>query len=171
MGLGIIDQSPMALIRNVCTSVSSRETKKKGWSRIRKPKISGKKWVAEDRILLFDKKDNFWEMGASGPCGPCSEIHVDLRSDEERAKVDGRTLVNADHPAVIEIWNLVFIQFNRKADGSLEELPEKHIDTGMGFERLCLALQQKTSNYETDVFTPFIKLVEKESGKTYKGRL
>ena len=128
-----------------------------------------KKWIAEDRILPFDKGDNFWEMGASGPCGPCSEIHVDLRSDEERAKIDGRTLVNADHPAVIEIWNLVFIQFNRKADGSLEELPEKHIDTGMGFERLCLALQQKKSNYETDVFTPFINLVEKESGKTYKG--
>ncbi|MEO1625251.1 MAG: alanine--tRNA ligase [Bacteroidota bacterium] len=128
-----------------------------------------KKHLPEDRILRFDKKDNFWEMGETGPCGPCSEIHIDLRSEEERAKVDGRSLVNQDHPEVIEIWNLVFIQFNRKADRSLEELPEKHIDTGMGFERLCMAIQQKKSNYDTGVFAPFIQWVEKESGKTYGG--
>ncbi len=126
-----------------------------------------KEWITEDRILFFDKKDNFWEMGDTGPCGPCSEIHVDLRSDEDIAKVDGRTLVNQDHPQVVEIWNLVFIQYNRKADGSLEELPEKHIDTGMGFERLAMALQHKKSNYDTDIFSPFIKFVEKESGIKY----
>ena len=128
-----------------------------------------KKWTTEDRILLFDKKDNFWEMGDTGPCGPCSEIHVDLRSDEDRAKVDGKELVNADHPQVVEIWNLVFIQFNRKADGSLESLPAKHVDTGMGFERLCMALQAKKSNYATDVFTPFISFLEKASAKKYTG--
>ncbi|MEN0046369.1 MAG: alanine--tRNA ligase [Bacteroidota bacterium] len=125
------------------------------------------KWLPKDRILYFDKKDNFWEMGDTGPCGPCSEIHVDLRSEKERQKVDGKSLVNADHPQVVEIWNLVFIQFNRKADGSLEELPAKHVDTGMGFERLCMALQGTTSNYDTDVFTPFIELIEKTSGKKY----
>lgn len=128
-----------------------------------------RKWVPEERILRFDKKDNFWEMGATGPCGPCSEIHIDLRSDADCAKVDGGTLVNMDDPEVIEIWNLVFIQFNRMADKSLVELPEKHIDTGMGFERLCLALQGKKSNYETDIFTPFIEMVEKISGKSYQG--
>ncbi|MFK7810797.1 MAG: alanine--tRNA ligase [Saprospiraceae bacterium] len=128
-----------------------------------------KKWIPEDRILPFDRKDNFWEMGDTGPCGPCSEIHVDLRSEEDRKKVDARTLVNMDHPQVVEIWNLVFIQFNRKADGSLEPLPEKHIDTGMGFERLCMALQGKQSNYDTDIFTPFINFVEKASGKKYTG--
>ncbi len=126
-----------------------------------------KKYVPEDRILKFDKKDNFWEMGETGPCGPCSEIHIDLRSDEDRAKIDGATLVNADHPLVIEVWNLVFIQYNRKADGSLESLPEKHVDTGMGFERLCMAIQGKQSNYDTDVFTPFIQFIEKRSGKKY----
>ena len=126
-----------------------------------------KNWVDEDRILYFDKKDNFWEMGDTGPCGPCSEIHIDLRSDEDRAKVDGKSLVNMDDPLVVEVWNLVFIQFNRKADGSLEELPEKHVDTGMGFERLTMAMQGKQSNYETDVFSPFIKFIEKASGKTY----
>jgi alanyl-tRNA synthetase len=126
-----------------------------------------KKWMPEDRILYFDRKDNFWEMGDTGPCGPCSEIHVDLRSDEERAKVDGKTLVNQDDPLVVEIWNLVFIQFNRKADGSLEELPAKHVDTGMGFERLCMVLQGKQSNYDTDVFTPLIHKIEKMSGKKY----
>ena len=126
-----------------------------------------KKWVPEDRILYFDKKDNFWEMGETGPCGPCSEIHIDLRTDADRAKVDGKTLVNADDPLVVEIWNLVFIQYNRKADRSLEPLPEKHIDTGMGFERLCMAMQAKSSNYETDVFTPFIQHIEKVSGKKY----
>lgn len=126
-----------------------------------------KRFIPEERILFYDRKDNFWEMGDTGPCGPCSEIHIDLRSDEQRAKIDGKDLVNADDPQVVEIWNLVFIQFNRKADGSLEELPEKHIDTGMGFERLCMALQQKDASYATDVFSPFIEILEKESGKKY----
>src|SRR6478609_12055190 len=126
-----------------------------------------KKWIAEDRILLGNKKDNFWEMGEQGPCGPCSEIHVDLRSDEEIKAVDGKTLVNNDHPQVVEIWNNVFIQFNRKADGSLEELPDKHVDTGMGFERLCMAIQKKKSNYDTDVFTPMIQFIEDASGMQY----
>ncbi len=127
-----------------------------------------KKVIAEDRILLGNKKDNFWEMGDTGPCGPCTEIHVDMRSDEERKLVDGKTLVNADHPQVIEIWNNVFIQFNRKKDGSLEPLPEKHVDTGMGFERLVRVIQNKTSNYDTDVFTPTIHLTEKISNKKYE---
>ncbi len=127
--------------------------------------------VSEDRIINGNKKDNFWEMGESGPCGPCSEIHVDLRTPEEKAKVSGLDLVNNDHPQVVEIWNLVFMQYNRKADGSLENLPAKHIDTGMGFERLCMALQQKSSNYDTDVFTPLIAKVEELSGKKYTGIL
>ncbi len=127
--------------------------------------------IAEDRIINGNKKDNFWEMGESGPCGPCSEIHVDLRTPEEKAKVSGLDLVNNDHPQVVEIWNLVFMQYNRKADGSLENLPAKHIDTGMGFERLCMALQQKSSNYDTDVFTPLIAKVEELSGKKYTGIL
>lgn len=126
-----------------------------------------KKYMSEDRILPFDKKDNFWEMGDTGPCGPCSEIHIDLRSDEEVAKVPGKDLVNMDHPQVIEIWNLVFIQFNRNADRSLSDLPDRHIDTGMGFERLCMAIQNKKSNYDTDVFTGLIQFVEKETGKEY----
>ena len=130
-----------------------------------------KQFISEDRIINGNKKDNFWEMGASGPCGPCSEIHVDLRSAEEKAKISGLDLVNNDHPQVVEIWNLVFMQFNRKADGSLENLPAKHIDTGMGFERLCMALQQKESNYDTDVFTPLIAKVEELSGKKYTGIL
>ncbi|KQR92437.1 alanine--tRNA ligase [Chryseobacterium sp. Leaf180] len=130
-----------------------------------------KQFVSEDRIINGNKKDNFWEMGASGPCGPCSEIHVDLRTLEEKAKISGLELVNNDHPQVVEIWNLVFMQFNRKADGSLENLPAKHIDTGMGFERLCMALQQKESNYDTDVFTPLIAKVEELSGKKYTGIL
>ncbi|MCD9855997.1 alanine--tRNA ligase [Epilithonimonas sp. JDS] len=130
-----------------------------------------KQFISEDRIINGNKKDNFWEMGASGPCGPCSEIHVDLRTPEEKAKVSGLELVNNDHPQVVEIWNLVFMQFNRKADGSLENLPAKHIDTGMGFERLCMALQQKESNYDTDVFTPLIAKVEDLSGKKYTGIL
>ena len=123
--------------------------------------------IPEDRILMGNKKDNFWEMGEQGPCGPCSEIHVDIRSDEEKAKVDGKSLVNMDHPQVVEIWNLVFMQYNRKANGSLEDLPAKHIDTGMGFERLCMVLQGVTSNYDTDVFTPFIKEIEVITNSTY----
>lgn len=130
-----------------------------------------KQFISEDRIINGNKKDNFWEMGASGPCGPCSEIHVDLRSEEEKSKISGLDLVNKDHPQVVEIWNLVFMQFNRKADGSLENLPARHIDTGMGFERLCMALQQKESNYDTDVFTPLIAKVEELSGKKYTGIL
>ena len=125
------------------------------------------KHLPADHIINGNKKDNFWEMGDTGPCGPCSEIHVDLRSDAERAEVDGRELVNKDHPQVIEIWNLVFMQYNRKADGSLESLPAKVIDTGMGFERLCMALQGKTSNYDTDVFTPLIGKIAELSGKKY----
>jgi len=128
-----------------------------------------KNYLPVERILKFDRKDNFWEMGDTGPCGPCSEIHVDLRSDEERQQIEGGTLVNMDHPQVIEIWNLVFIQFNRKADGSLETLPAAHIDTGMGFERLCMALQGKKSNYDTDIFTPFINKISELSGKPYTG--
>ena len=120
-----------------------------------------------DHIINGNKHDNFWEMGDTGPCGPCSEIHIDLRSDEERAKVAGRDLVNHDHPQVIEIWNLVFMQYNRKADGTLEPLPAKVIDTGMGFERLCMALQGKTSNYDTDVFTPIINTIGTLAGKKY----
>ncbi|MFN8324598.1 MAG: alanine--tRNA ligase [Flavobacteriaceae bacterium] len=126
-----------------------------------------KQYVPEDRIILGNKKDNFWEMGDQGPCGPCSEIHIDLRSNEERAKLSGRDLVNADHPQVVEIWNNVFMEFNRKADGSLEKLPAQHVDTGMGFERLCMAMQNVTSNYDTDVFTPLIEKVEKITGFKY----
>ena len=126
-----------------------------------------KQFIAEDRILKGNKKDNFWEMGEQGPCGPCSEIHVDIRSAEEKAKVDGRTLINEDHPQVVEIWNLVFMQFNRKADGSLEGLPNKHIDTGMGFERLCMVLQGVQSNYDTDVFTPIIREIETITNTKY----
>ena len=125
------------------------------------------KYIAEDRIINGNKKDNFWEMGDTGPCGPCSEIHIDLRSDAERAQVNGRDLVNGDHPQVIEIWNNVFMQYNRKADGSLEPLPNKVIDTGMGFERLCVAVQGKTSNYDTDVFQPLLKAVGEICGAEY----
>jgi len=128
-----------------------------------------KRFLPEDNILDCGKKDNFWEMGDTGPCGPCSEIHVDLRSDEERAKRPGVELVNMDDPMVVELWNLVFIQFNRKANGSLESLPQNHIDTGMGFERLCMAMQGKTSNYDTDLFTPFIKFIENATGIKYNG--
>jgi alanyl-tRNA synthetase len=126
-----------------------------------------KQFVPEDRIILGNKKDNFWEMGDQGPCGPCSEIHIDLRSDAERNEVSGRSLVNADHPQVVEIWNNVFMEFNRKADGSLEKLPAQHVDTGMGFERLCMAMQNVTSNYDTDVFTPLIAKVEEITGLKY----
>src|SRR6056300_1877962 len=126
-----------------------------------------KEIVPESQILFGNKKDNFWEMGDQGPCGPCSEIHVDIRTPEEKAAVSGASLVNMDHPQVVEIWNLVFMQFNRKANGSLEPLPAKHVDTGMGFERLCMDLQGKQSNYDTDVFTPLIATLEKISGQTY----
>jgi alanyl-tRNA synthetase len=126
-----------------------------------------KQYVPEDRIILGNKKDNFWEMGDQGPCGPCSEIHIDLRTDAERAAVSGRSLVNADHPQVVEIWNNVFMEFNRKADGSLEKLPAQHVDTGMGFERLCMAMQNVTSNYDTDVFTPLIAKIEEITGLKY----
>ncbi len=133
-------------------------------------KIALQEWqklVAEDHIVFGNKKDNFWEMGDTGPCGPCSEIHVDMRPDEERKIVPGQDLVNKDHPQVIEIWNNVFIQFNRKKDGSLEQLPASHVDTGMGFERLVRVLQNKTSNYDTDVFTGTIAATENITGKKY----
>ena len=128
-----------------------------------------KKMITEDRILMGNKKDNFWEMGDTGPCGPCTEIHVDCRTDQERKQVEGKTLVNNDHPQVIEIWNNVFIQFNRKKDGSLEPLPSKHVDTGMGFERLTRVIQNKQSNYDTDIFTGTIAATEKICGKKYTG--
>lgn len=126
-----------------------------------------KKFIDPARILYFDRSDNFWEMGDTGPCGPCSEIHVDLRPEADRKAIDGKTLVNADHPQVVEIWNLVFIQFNRKADGSLEKLASQHVDTGMGFERLCMALEAKMSNYETSVFSGLIDRIETLTGKQY----
>ncbi|MHC5354381.1 alanine--tRNA ligase [Myroides sp. LJL115] len=126
-----------------------------------------KELIPEDRILLGNKKDNFWEMGEQGPCGPCSEIHVDIRSAEEKALVSGRDLINMDHPQVVEIWNNVFMEFNRKADGSLEKLPQQHVDTGMGFERLCMVLQGVQSNYDTDVFSPLIKRVEELTNGKY----
>lgn len=128
-----------------------------------------KKWIAEDRILKGNKKDNFWEMGDTGPCGPCSEIHIDLRSDEDRKAKDGKELVNDSHPQVIEIWNNVFMEFERKADGSLVKLAKQHVDTGMGFERLCVAIQKKTSNYDTDIFQPTIQWLAKRSNIAYKG--
>nr|MBC8464575.1 alanine--tRNA ligase [Bacteroidota bacterium] len=126
-----------------------------------------KELVPEDRIINGNKADNFWEMGTIGPCGPCSEIHVDIRSEEDRAAIDGRTLVNADHPQVIEVWNLVFMQYNRKADGSLEKLPNTHVDTGMGFERLCMVLQGVQSNYDTDVFQPMLQAIAATANKKY----
>lgn len=126
-----------------------------------------KQFVSEDRIIPGIKKDNFWEMGEQGPCGPCSEIHIDLRTEAEIKKQPGRELVNSDHPQVVEIWNLVFIQFNRLASGALEPLPDKHVDTGMGFERLCMAIQGKTSNYDTDVFRPLMDFIAKEAGVNY----
>ncbi|HEY4799256.1 MAG TPA: alanine--tRNA ligase, partial [Bacteroidia bacterium] len=125
-------------------------------------------YLPKNRILNGNKKDNFWEMGDTGPCGPCSEIHVDLRDEKEREKVDGKTLVNKGNPQVVEIWNLVFIEFNRKADGSLERLPASHVDTGMGFERLCMVLQGKKSTYDTDVFQPIIRKIEDLCGLRYR---
>ena len=126
-----------------------------------------KEFVPEDRILYGSKKDNFWEMGDTGPCGPCSEIHIDLRANEELVKVPGKDLVNQDHPMVVEVWNLVFMEFNRMASGELKSLPAKHVDTGMGFERLCMAIQNKTSNYETDVFSPLIDFIAKNTNTKY----
>ena len=123
--------------------------------------------VGHEKIILGNKKDNFWEMGDSGPCGPCSEIHIDLRSDSEKSKIPGKNLVNMDHPSVIELWNLVFIQYNRLSNGTLVELPEKHIDTGMGFERLVRVIQKKDSNYDTDIFMPLIIAIERMSDKKY----
>ncbi len=127
--------------------------------------------IDEDRILQFDRKDNFWEMGETGPCGPCSEIHVDIRKDKDREEVNAAELVNTGHPEVLELWNLVFIQYNRLQNGTLEELPQKHIDTGMGFERLCMILQGKRSNYDSDVFQPLINFIEKEAGVTYNDKI
>ena len=123
--------------------------------------------IDSERILMGSKKDNFWEMGDQGPCGPCSEIHVDIRSAEQKAKISGADLVNQDHPQVVEVWNLVFIEFNRKANGSLEKLPEKHVDTGMGFERLCMVVQEVQSNYDTDVFIPLIREIETRTATAY----
>ena len=134
--------------------------KKDGLERDQEAYDFWKERISEDRIINGNKKDNFWEMGAQGPCGPCSEIHVDIRSAEEKVAVDGKSLVNMDHPHVVEIWNLVFMQYNRLADGSLEKLPAQHVDTGMGFERLCMVLQGVQSNYDTDVFTPLMREIE-----------
>ncbi|MDG1757895.1 MAG: alanine--tRNA ligase, partial [Schleiferiaceae bacterium] len=125
------------------------------------------KHLPADRILNGNKADNFWEMGETGPCGPCSEIHIDLRPDKERKQIDGATLVNMDHPQVIEVWNLVFMQYQRLADGSLVDLPSQHVDTGMGFERLVRAIEGKSSNYDTDVFAPYIQRLESMSGRSY----
>ena len=126
-----------------------------------------KRYLPESRILYGGKKDNFWEMGETGPCGPCSEVHIDLRDEEERAKVDGASLINKDNPLVVEIWNLVFIQYNRLGSGELQKLPARHVDTGMGFERLCMAVQNKKSNYDTDVFQPITQKIEQLSHKQY----
>ena len=123
--------------------------------------------VPEERILFGSKKDNFWEMGDTGPCGPCSEIHIDLRDKSDREQIAGKELVNTGNPLVIEIWNLVFIEFDRQADGELVQLPAKHVDTGMGFERLCMVLQQKKSNYDTDLFQPIIRAIAQKSGIVY----
>lgn len=142
-------------------------SKEDGTEEDKEAKLYWQKYLPEDRILNGNKKDNFWEMGASGPCGPCSEIHIDLRNEEEKAKIPGRELVNKDHPLVIEIWNLVFIQYNRKSNGKLKNLPAKHIDTGMGFERLCMVVQGKKSNYDTDIFQTLINKIEFFSGKKY----
>ena len=159
----------MAWILSVYMASCFEGDEKEGLERDDEAAALWAQYLPKERILYFDKKDNFWEMGETGPCGPCSEVHIDLRTEADRLQVDGRDLVNQDHPQVIEIWNLVFIQYNRKADSSLENLPEKHVDTGMGFERLCMAIQAKLSNYDTDIFSPFIQKIEKHSGIKYTG--
>ena len=141
--------------------------KKEGLTKDNEAYENWRLWIPEDRILLGSRKDNFWEMGDTGPCGPCSEIHVDLRDDREREKIPGYTLVNKGNPLVIEVWNLVFIEFNRLANGQLIPLPAKHVDTGMGFERLCMVMQHKKSNYDTDVFQPLIGAIAQKSGIPY----
>jgi alanyl-tRNA synthetase len=143
---------------------------KEGLDKDTEAAIIWEKYLPKERILYFSKKDNFWEMGDTGPCGPCSELHYDMRTDEEIAQHPGNFLVNAGDPFLVEIWNLVFIQYNRKSDGTLELLPEKHVDTGMGFERLCRALSHESSNYDTDVFAPFIDWLQKETGISYTGK-
>ena len=142
-------------------------SKEDGLSRDDEAAAMWEQFLPKERIIDGNKKDNFWEMGDVGPCGPCSEIHIDIRPQAERDAVDGLTLVNGSHPQVIEIWNLVFMQYDRKADGSLTSLPNKVIDTGMGFERLCMALQGKSSNYDTDIFQPIIQEIAKISGISY----
>ena len=166
-GLGNTSWMFSALTRNAFMQRYSKALPDEGLTRDDEAASYWEKHLPASHIINGNKHDNFWEMGDTGPCGPCSEIHIDLRSDEEREKIDGASLVNKDNPLVIEIWNLVFMQFNRKADGSLEPLPAKVIDTGMGFERLCMALQGKKSNYDTDVFTPLIGRIAELSGKEY----
>jgi alanyl-tRNA synthetase len=140
-----------------------------GVDRDREAENIWQKYLDKERILAFDKKDNFWEMGETGPCGPCTEIHIDLRDDLERAQIPGKDLVNRDHPQVVEIWNLVFMQYNRLENQQLVPLPQKHVDTGMGFERLCMAIQGKKSNYDTDVFQHYLAFLEGKTGKKYQG--
>jgi alanyl-tRNA synthetase len=151
---------------NLYVSIFSGD-KKDGLERDNEARDIWKGLIEEDRILEFDREDNFWEMGESGPCGPCSEIHVDMRSPEQKAEIPGKSLVNRDHPQVVEVWNLVFMEFSRNAKGELSPLPNKHIDTGMGMERLVMALQRKTSNYDTDVFQPYIQKIASKSGVKY----
>ena len=160
---------PRATDAQKCLRVSGKhnDLEKEGLAMDQEAYDFWKRHIDEDRILLGSKKDNFWEMGDQGPCGPCSEIHVDIRPDAEKARVAGKELVNKDNPQVIEVWNLVFMQFNRKADGSLEPLAAKHIDTGMGFERLCMVMQGKRSNYDTDVFQPLIQALAKLANCRY----
>ncbi|MCF8335082.1 MAG: alanine--tRNA ligase [Bacteroidales bacterium] len=157
----------MAISKNRLYATVFEGDKENGLEKDDEAMAHWKNYLPEERILFGSKEDNFWEMGDTGPCGPCSEIHVDLRNDEERKKKPGVELVNQDHPMVIELWNLVFIQFNQKASGELEALPEKHVDTGMGFERLCLVMQNKYSNYDTDLFQPIIQELSKMTGKKY----
>ena len=155
--------------RKTYTPPYSKAAPKKAWNATTKPLPHWEQFLPKDHILNGNKHDNFWEMGDTGPCGPCSEIHVDSRSEEEKAKVPGSQLVNKDHPQVIEIWNLVFMQFNRKADGSLEGLPAKVIDTGMGFERLVRTARQDF-NYDTDVFQPILKAIGDMTGEPHTAK-